>query len=94
MTTLTITRARANLGKLCERAKKGEQIGIIHGDRILQLKPIDVVPWEETYLSQEYLVTEEEAKRFAARMDRQIADDRKRGRSKRFSGNLEKNIQD
>ncbi len=94
MTTVTLTKARAQLGRLCEQARKGEQIGIISGDQIFQIKPVHVVPWEETYLYKEYGVPQEEAERFAARMDQRIAEDRKEGRFKRFSGDLEKDIKD
>lgn len=69
MKTLSITEARANLSAVLERAKKGEEIGIISGNKIVQLKPIEVVPWEETYLYQEYGVTPAEWGRFRKRMD-------------------------
>ena len=35
MTTLTITKARTNLSELLEKAKRGEDIGIVSGDQIV-----------------------------------------------------------
>ena len=60
MKTLTITEARANLSSVLEKAKQGEDIGIISGNEIIQLKPTPVVAWEDSYLYQEYGVTPEE----------------------------------
>ena len=72
MVTLTLTSARANLGKLCDRAKRGEQIGIISGDQVFQLKPVEVIPWDETYLASEYGVSPDQAQRFVEQTDREI----------------------
>ena len=89
MTTLTLTKARANLGRLCEQAKKGEQIGIISGDQILQLKPIEVIPWEETYIYKEYGVTKERAERFTEQMDKKIGEEKRKGKYLRFTGKFD-----
>ena len=94
MKTLSITEARANLSAVLERAKKGEEIGIISGNRIVQLKPIEVVPWEETYLYQEYGVTPEEWEQFRKRQDKKREVARRKGRLKYFSGDIEKDIAD
>ena len=69
MKTLSITEARANLSAVLERAKKGEDIGIISGNKIIHLKPVEVVPWEESYLYQEYGVTPDEWVQFRKKMD-------------------------
>ena len=37
MTTLSPTRARANLSSFLKRAAKGEDIGILHGDKVIAL---------------------------------------------------------
>jgi antitoxin (DNA-binding transcriptional repressor) of toxin-antitoxin stability system len=68
MKTLTVTEARANLSAVLERAKQGEELGIIHGNQIIQLKPTPVVPWEDSYVYQEYGVTPEEWEKFRGRM--------------------------
>ena len=64
MKTLTIADARKKLPALLDRVKQGEAIGIIAGDQIIQLKPVEVVAWEESYLYQEYNVTPQEWGRF------------------------------
>ncbi len=42
MTTLSPTRARANLTSLLKRAANGEDIGILHGDKVIALRPVTV----------------------------------------------------
>ena len=73
MKTLTITEARANLSAVLDRAKEGEDIGIVSGNQVIQLKPVEVVAWEDSYLYQEYGAAPENWKRFKKRMqDRRI----------------------
>lgn len=43
MKTLTVTEARRNLSSWLRRAKAGEDIGIIEGNRIIALRPVEVV---------------------------------------------------
>ena len=92
MKTLTAAQARENLPALLKRAKAGEEIGIISGDAIIQLKRVDVVPWEDTYLFQEYGVTPEEWERFTKRQARKRKESVQAGTSKYFSGDIEKDI--
>ena len=92
MTTLTITKARANLSALLEKAKRGEDIGIISGDQIVALRPVTVS--SDDYALREYQATPEELAAFEKRMEQKIALEQKRGRIKRFSGNLEKDLSD
>jgi antitoxin (DNA-binding transcriptional repressor) of toxin-antitoxin stability system len=77
MKTLSVTEARANLGKLCESAKNGEEIGIVAGDTIFQLLPIEIRPVHEgeivitpmtpQLVRKEYGVTADEWNRFKER---------------------------
>lgn len=92
MTTLTISKARANLSELLEKAKKGEDIGIVAGDQIVALRPVTVS--SDDYAWREYGVSPEQMQRFEKRMTREIRIERKRGKVKRFSGNLEKDLAD
>lgn len=92
MTTLSPTQARVNLSSLLKRAAKGEDIGILHGDTIIALRPVLV--HADDYAIREYGVTEEELDRFIKRADRQINRERKTGRVKRYSGNLEADLAD
>ncbi len=92
MTTLTIAKARANLSELLERAKRGEDIDVMSGDQIVALRPVTVS--SDGYASHEYGATPAELARFERRMEQQISMERKRGKIKRFSGNLEKDLAD
>jgi antitoxin (DNA-binding transcriptional repressor) of toxin-antitoxin stability system len=92
MKTLTITKARANLSALLEKAKRGEDIGIVSGDQIIALRPVTVS--SDDYAWREYGATPAELARFEKRMERTLSGERKRGRIKRFSGNLEKDLAD
>ena len=68
MKTLSIQDARTRLSNVLERVKQGEEIGIVAGDQIIQLKPVQVVAWESSYICQEYGVNAEEWQRFRKRM--------------------------
>ena len=92
MKTLTITKARANLSNLLEQAKRGEDIGIISGDQIVALRPVTVS--SDDYAWREYQATPAELKDFEKRMENQAASERKRGKIKKFTGNLEKDLAD
>jgi antitoxin (DNA-binding transcriptional repressor) of toxin-antitoxin stability system len=92
MTTLTITKARANLSKLLEKAKRGEDIGIVSGDQIVALRPITVS--SDDYAWREYSATPEELKRFEKQMEKKTTAELKRGKIKRFSGDLERDLAD
>ena len=85
MKTLSITEARANLSAVLERAKQGEDIGIISGNQVIQLRPTPIVAWVDSYAYQEYGVTPEEWDKFRARMS-----DRRTGESyKEFKGKFD-----
>ena len=92
MTTLSPTRARANLTSLLKRAAKGEDIGILHDGNVIALRPVTV--HSDDYALQEYGVTEKELDRFVRRMDKRIARARKTGTIKRYTGDLEADIAD
>jgi antitoxin (DNA-binding transcriptional repressor) of toxin-antitoxin stability system len=85
MKTLSITEARANLSVVLERAKNGEDIGILSGNKIVQLKPVEVVSWEDSYLYQEYGVGPDEWERFRKRMESR----RKNAKYILFKGNFD-----
>ena len=92
MTTLSPTQARTNLSSLLKRAAKGEDIGILHGDQVIALRPVTV--HSDDYALREYGVTEAELDRFVKRTKRQLARDRKAGRMKPFTGDIEADIKD
>jgi antitoxin (DNA-binding transcriptional repressor) of toxin-antitoxin stability system len=90
MTTVTLTQARANLGKLCERARKGEEVGIIAGNGVIQLQPVEVrparlgeitlIPLDGDYVLREYGVTAPEWRSFQKRENARYACDKQAGR--------------
>ena len=89
MKTLTITQARRNLGQLCAEAGRGKAVGIISGHQIFQLKPVQVVAWDDTYVAREYGVGAAEMDTFVARADADIARKEKRGAYTRFKGKFD-----
>src|SRR6266496_5729392 len=86
MTTLSPTRARANLTSLLKRAANGEDIGILHGDQVIALRPVTL--HSDDYALQEYGVTEKELDRFVRRMNKRLARDRRAGKMKVSPGIL------
>ena len=92
MKMLNVAEARATLPAVLESVKRGEDIGIMAGNQIIQLKPVEVVAWENSYLFQEYNVTPEEWERFQKRQARKFEGAKRKGSLKFFSGNLERDI--
>ena len=90
MTTLSATQARANLSSLLKRAAKGEDIGILHGDQVIALRPVTV--HSDDYALQEYGVTEGELDSFVRRTKQRLARHRKAGKMTTFSGDIEADI--
>jgi antitoxin (DNA-binding transcriptional repressor) of toxin-antitoxin stability system len=90
MTTLSPTQARVNLSSLLKRAANGEDIGILHGDKVIALRPVTV--HSDDYALREYGVTGEELDRFVRRTKRRIARERKAGKMTIYSGDIEADI--
>ena len=90
MTTLSPTQARVNLSSLLKRAANGEDIGILHGDQVIALRPVTV--HSDDYALREYGVTEKELDRFVRRTKQRIARHRKAGKMTTFSGDIEADI--
>jgi antitoxin (DNA-binding transcriptional repressor) of toxin-antitoxin stability system len=88
MTTLSPTKARANLTHWLKRAAKGEDVGILCGDQVIALRPVKVYSEDHDYAKREYGVSEAELEAFVKRTDQEIARDRKAARVRRFSGDL------
>ena len=90
MTTLSPTQARTNLSSLLKRAANGEDIGILHGDQVIALRPVTV--HSDDYALQEYGVTEAELDAFVRRTNQRTARCRKAGKMTLFSGDIEADI--
>ncbi len=90
MKTLSVTDARQNLTRWLRLAMAGEDVGILCGSRIVALRLVQV--YSEDYALQEYGLTKKDLSRAAKRMDAKLAEDKERGRLRRYSGNLEKDL--
>jgi len=91
MKTLSVTDARQNLTRWLQAAMRGEDVGILCGSQVVALRPVQV--YSEDYALQEYGLTKKELSRAARRMDLELTADKKRGRLRRYSGDLERDLQ-
>jgi antitoxin (DNA-binding transcriptional repressor) of toxin-antitoxin stability system len=90
MKTLTITDAKKNLGRWLTAAARGEDIGIVSGANIIALRKVEVESTD--YAQREYGVTKKEMDLATKRIDAELLADKKRGRLRRYSGNLERDL--
>ena len=90
MKTLTITNAKKNLGQWLAAAARGEDIGIVSGADIIALRKVEVESTD--YAQREYGPTTQELNRAAKRMDTELTAEKKRGRLRRYSGNIERDL--
>lgn len=88
MTTLSPTKARANLTHWLKRASAGEDIGILCGDKVIALRPVRVFSEDSDYARREYGVTETELKTFVQKADAELKRDRRAGRVTKYKGDL------
>lgn len=88
MTTLSPTKARANLTHWLKKASAGEDIGILCGDKVIALRPVRVVSADSDYAKREYGVTDAELDAFVKRTDAEIKQDRRAGRITKYKGDL------
>ncbi len=94
MTTLSPTKARANLTHWLKKASAGEDIGILCGDQVIALRPVRVFSEDSDYAKREYGVTAAELKAFVKRANAQNARDRRAGRTTRYTGDFNAAIRD
>lgn len=88
MTTLSPTKARANLTHWLKRASAGEDIGILCGDKVVALRPVRVFSEDAGYAKREYGVTDRELAAFVKRANAELKRDRRAGRLIRYKGDL------
>ncbi len=86
MKTLTVTSGRQRLGHWLSRAIQGEDIAFVHEGHVVALRPVKI--HSEDYALQEYGLTEAEADAAGDRISKEIAEARKRGGVKPFTGKL------
>jgi antitoxin (DNA-binding transcriptional repressor) of toxin-antitoxin stability system len=92
VTTLSPTKARSNLTAWLKKAAAGEDIGILFGDKVIALRPVQVESTD--YAENEYGVTKEELRRFTKRLHDLGEKDRKEGKSKTYYGDIEAVLKD
>jgi hypothetical protein len=66
MKTITVTDARQKLGYWLRRAERGENIGVIVGDKVIAFRPVEVVSTD--YAEIEYGLSATEVDAAAARI--------------------------
>ena len=94
MTTLSPTKARANLTHWLKRAVAGEDIGILCGDKVVALRTVKVFSEDSDYAKREYGVTDAELDAFVKRMDEETKRERRAGKIKRYTGDLNALLRD
>lgn len=88
MTTLSPTKARANLTHWLKKASAGEDIGILCGDKVIALRPVRVFAEDSDYARREYGVTDAELDAFVKRTDAELKRDRQAGRMTKYKGDF------
>ena len=78
MQILTVTQARAQLGRWMKRAAGGADIGIIVGGQVVALRPVPVVAAD--YAWTEYGLTPDEMDRIAKKIHAETKKERTAGR--------------
>jgi antitoxin (DNA-binding transcriptional repressor) of toxin-antitoxin stability system len=66
MQTLTVTKARQNLGGWLKKAASGEEIGVIIGDKVIAFRPVPIMAAD--YAETEYGLTRSEVDSAASRI--------------------------
>ena len=94
MTTLSPTKARANLTHWLKRASAGEDIGILCGDKVIALRAVRVFAEDSDYAKREYGVTDTELDAFVKRADAELKRDFMAGRMSKYKGDLRAALRD
>lgn len=91
MKTLSVTQARQNLGGWIKKAIAGENVGILYGDQVVALRPVQVESTD--YAVREYGVTESQLDHFVKRAHEEVEKDRQSGQLREFTGHIEALVQ-
>ena len=87
MTTLSPTKARSNLTAWLKKAAAGEDIGILFGDQVIALRPVQVESTD--YAWTEYGLTKKEMARIAKNLHAKTKKDIKAGKFREYHGDIE-----
>ena len=80
MKLLTVSAARQDLGRWIKRAVRGQRICIASGTQFVELRPVEMHPYDPHYAEEEYGLTAAEMDRAAAAIARQVKADARAGR--------------
>jgi len=92
MTTLSPTKARSNLTAWLKKAASGEDIGILFGDKVIALRPVEIESTD--YAWTEYGLTKKEMKRIARNLHAEGEKNRREGKSRTYTGDIEAILKD
>ena len=87
MQTLSPTKARSNLTFWLRAAAGGKDVGILYGDQVIALRPVQVESAD--YALREYGATESDVQNLSKKIDEEIQKNRRAGKLKSFTGNTE-----
>ena len=87
MLTLSATKARSNLTFWLKAAAGGKDVGILYGDQVIALRPVSVESTD--YAMREYGATEAEVRNLSQKADEEIQKNRRAGKLKSFTGNIQ-----
>ena len=86
MKLLAVSAARQDLGRWIERAVRGQRICIANGTQFVELRPVQMLPYDPKYAEEEYGLTSTELDRAAAAIARQVKADHNAGRLVNVNG--------
>jgi hypothetical protein len=86
MATLTATEARVNLSSVLRQALAGNDIGIVMSGKVRALRPVEVI--SRDYAEREYGIKPAQMKTIAQKLSMKTTANRRLGKSKTFTGNL------
>lgn len=92
MTTLSPTQARSNLTEWLKRAAQGEDVGILYGNRVIALRPVEVESID--YALKEYDIDAAQLDRALKHLHAQGKKNREAGKSRAFTGDIEAVLED
>ena len=92
MTTLSPTKARSNLTAWLKKAAAGEDIGILFGDKVIALRPVEIESTD--YAWTEYGLTKKEMGRIAKNLHAKTQKQIKAGKFREYHGDIEAMLKD
>jgi hypothetical protein len=84
---LSPTKARSNLTFWLKAAAGGKDVGILYRDQVIALRPVTVESTD--YAMREYGATGSDVQNLSKKVDEEIHKNRRAGKLKSFTGNIE-----